>query len=1093
MNEKKMKIEPSICINYPLYLNKKLNKRSFPIVFFEFFRSLFFSLFTFFTYQEKKKNVRNNRRKRKRKLKPRRISWKKKISRGSRLTKKKNKTNMSVSVPMISLQGFAEKMSKWLLKKYSDVITLSEKKVEERIKMQESVSFDEWQCLFMFAILQCENLTPVGIPFSEKNNWKDYWFPLKPAKGTKTDDVDDEEKTATNEKEKTATNEKEKTRPETGEPKGETSLGENEKEKNIQKEDQEKKEEEEEEEREQDDDDDDDDESKGDETHGRKLKETGSHATDSQKTENCVIEKPHDIFSLFEKWFVFEFLPTSSSGTTKPSDEKKRKPNNVFERFRKCRSQSRDPSTSIKDLSVPPNHRAEGSYGNFASKQSDVSLARMKIGKNENFSIPVFLKANKTMKEDSQIPPNSRNFLHLILRQHILNDFINGIAINHIAHLCPFFALTLGAFELKRTPVKDTFTADCGSVEKKNDSSSSSSDSDKGKDEIENETIASSRDKIGTSPFPSSSYSSSLSSDIVTCIFFEESSQTLDSWILNLSQDERGRISFIIMLLQVFIALEIAQQTLRFTHYDLHCQNILMNELSDNKIINVGLGNKQFIFNSNIQVKIIDFGSSSVTLDESFFSNPPFPIPTTKPRFSVFSRPNNDHNCRSNDQIDVESCQNAQEFLRMVSHGCRPSKNVSNSSNLNLKQPVQGKSLSGWKNPIQSFHPSMTGSSSFSTSAFPDKYRAKLLHSTNQRNRHIPHQPDQPIPKNEGNMKNWNQKPVFPEWSLSSPSSSSSSSSLSSSFSSLSSPAKILSSEKKVKRKESLGNDKSNIGSQSISHHRNEKFVSGITGRAKFCIFKQFAGHIDPISFLLRLSVFCSKMNRPHFRNIVDNILKLSHFDFNLKYVDNLEKLSHIRPRHMIHLVERCHSFELLPFVTIINERTSFPTPLRRPNFSWLEPTKQISMIIDAFNRKQISVFDFLLLKTLCAKTIDKTKVSKIFQRQCSKANFQEAMIQTISDEQSFMNWCCHETVSKTPIGRMFLCRIKIFLDMFMNSVQFEKNDPVSILFSNAFKNLSSQVALQEWFPLELKRFWSCPKETASSFFHLEKTLAQLQ
>jgi hypothetical protein len=59
---------------------------------------------------------------------------------------------------------------------------------------------------------------------------------------------------------------------------------------------------------------------------------------------------------------------------------------------------------------------------------------------------------------------------------------------------------------------------------------------------------------------------------------------------------------------QVLLSLEVAQQEIGFTHFDLHCLNILVKKVSSkNQLL---LGNKKFEISFDILPVIIDFGTS---------------------------------------------------------------------------------------------------------------------------------------------------------------------------------------------------------------------------------------------------------------------------------------------------------------------------------------------------------------------------------------------------------------------------------------------------------------------------------------------------
>lgn len=79
-------------------------------------------------------------------------------------------------------------------------------------------------------------------------------------------------------------------------------------------------------------------------------------------------------------------------------------------------------------------------------------------------------------------------------------------------------------------------------------------------------------------------------------------------------------ISFI---LQTMFALEIAQREYQFTHFDLHLNNIMVEELSNNNKLNysVVLYDKIYEFNTNIKVTIIDYGMSTCKKNNKIYGN----------------------------------------------------------------------------------------------------------------------------------------------------------------------------------------------------------------------------------------------------------------------------------------------------------------------------------------------------------------------------------------------------------------------------------------------------------------------------------------
>ena len=73
-------------------------------------------------------------------------------------------------------------------------------------------------------------------------------------------------------------------------------------------------------------------------------------------------------------------------------------------------------------------------------------------------------------------------------------------------------------------------------------------------------------------------------------------------------------IEWLDILIQILISLELAQREIKFTHYDLHLENILIN--TTNVIpYEVNFDNYTYSINSNQKPVIIDFGMSSITIN----------------------------------------------------------------------------------------------------------------------------------------------------------------------------------------------------------------------------------------------------------------------------------------------------------------------------------------------------------------------------------------------------------------------------------------------------------------------------------------------
>ena len=74
-------------------------------------------------------------------------------------------------------------------------------------------------------------------------------------------------------------------------------------------------------------------------------------------------------------------------------------------------------------------------------------------------------------------------------------------------------------------------------------------------------------------------------------------------------------IEWLDILIQILISLELAQREIKFTHYDLHLGNILINKTN---VIpyEVNFDNYTYSINSNQKPVIIDFGMSSITIND---------------------------------------------------------------------------------------------------------------------------------------------------------------------------------------------------------------------------------------------------------------------------------------------------------------------------------------------------------------------------------------------------------------------------------------------------------------------------------------------
>jgi len=113
---------------------------------------------------------------------------------------------------------------------------------------------------------------------------------------------------------------------------------------------------------------------------------------------------------------------------------------------------------------------------------------------------------------------------------------------------------------------------------------------------------------------------------------------------------EKNIVNILILLMH---GLQIAQDTLDFTHYDLHASNVLIIELSEPEIFKlkykVGDRNKEINVVSNVIPYIIDYGRSfvipsKVKKDPGFSNYRDFDLGTENLYFSVYQQDNLDNN-----------------------------------------------------------------------------------------------------------------------------------------------------------------------------------------------------------------------------------------------------------------------------------------------------------------------------------------------------------------------------------------------------------------------------------------------------------------
>ena len=89
-----------------------------------------------------------------------------------------------------------------------------------------------------------------------------------------------------------------------------------------------------------------------------------------------------------------------------------------------------------------------------------------------------------------------------------------------------------------------------------------------------------------------------------------DQAKTLHSLLL---QRELSNLDLLSILFQILCSLEFAQNSLFFTHYDLHTENILIHENTQNESFKVPIFDKDFYFEKpKYIVKIIDYGFSTI-------------------------------------------------------------------------------------------------------------------------------------------------------------------------------------------------------------------------------------------------------------------------------------------------------------------------------------------------------------------------------------------------------------------------------------------------------------------------------------------------
>ena len=103
---------------------------------------------------------------------------------------------------------------------------------------------------------------------------------------------------------------------------------------------------------------------------------------------------------------------------------------------------------------------------------------------------------------------------------------------------------------------------------------------------------------------------------------FTENPESLDNYCENLGVDGRNHITLMNILIQVFCALQAGADRYKFTHYDLHAENVLLTKLPEPRIFVYQFNNKNMPFvpiYTEYLVTIIDFGRSYVKGKQMYF------------------------------------------------------------------------------------------------------------------------------------------------------------------------------------------------------------------------------------------------------------------------------------------------------------------------------------------------------------------------------------------------------------------------------------------------------------------------------------------
>ena len=165
----------------------------------------------------------------------------------------------------------------------------------------------------------------------------------------------------------------------------------------------------------------------------------------------------------------------------------------------------------------------------------------------------------------------------------MLKEYYVGLeSINKLRYLTPVFVYTLGAFYC------------------------SESISDKSGTIIENPLVNKSELFCGKRKFPS---------ETLYILYENIEGNTVDSML------ENNTITFnewLILFFQLLLGLEIAQREIRFTHFDMHCSNVMARECNSEESYDINLDMKTYkVSNPKFIPIIIDFGSTTTFVENN--------------------------------------------------------------------------------------------------------------------------------------------------------------------------------------------------------------------------------------------------------------------------------------------------------------------------------------------------------------------------------------------------------------------------------------------------------------------------------------------